>query len=337
MTRRPEEKAAAAAPVATRELGYLDAIHEAQLLEMARDPRVILIAEDIGLMAQAGPYAPFGRQRIWSTPISESGFIGMAVGAALTGLRPIVDLVISSFVYVAMDPIVNQAAKMSGMFGWQARVPLVLRAAMWYGQSMAAHHSDRPYPMFANVPGLKIALPATPADAKGLLLSAIRDDDPVLVFEDRNLWGARGPVPEGDAPIPLGRAALRREGRDVTIVALAACVGHALRAADALAADGISAEVLDPRTLVPFDREALFASVAKTGRLVIADPAHRTNGAAAEIAALVAEERFDALKAPIRRVCTPDVQIPFSPALERGLYPDAEQIAAAARRAVGER
>jgi len=322
---------------AARELGYLDAIHEAQLFEMARDPRVILIGEDLGLMAQGGPYAAFAKNRIWSTPISESGFVGMAVGAALTGLRPIVDLVISSFAYVAMDQIVNQSAKAAGMFGWQRRVPFVLRSAMWYGQNLAAHHSDRPYPMFANVPGLKIALPATPADAKGLLLSAIRDDDPVLIFEDRNLWAERGPVPEGDAPVPLGRAAIRREGRDLTLVALAACVGHALRAADALAADGISAEVLDPRTLVPFDKDALFKSVAKTGRLVIADPAHRTNGAAAEIAALVAEECFDALRAPIRRVCTPDVQIPFSPALEHRLYPDAERIAAAARRAVGEK
>jgi pyruvate/2-oxoglutarate/acetoin dehydrogenase E1 component len=322
---------------AARELSYLDAIHEAQLFEMRRDPRVILIGEDIGLMALAGPYAALGKQRLWSTPISESGFVGMAVGAALTGLRPIVDLVISSFAYVAMDQIVNQAAKSSGMFGWQRRVPFVLRSSMWYAQSLAAHHSDRPYPMFANVPGLKIALPATPADAKGLLLSAIRDEDPVLIFEDRNLWSLRGPVDEGDAAIPLGRAALRREGRDVTVVALAACVGHALHAASALEAEGISAEVLDPRTLVPFDRDALFASVAKTGRLVIADPAHKTNGAAAEIAALVAEECFDALRAPIRRVCTPDVQIPYSPPLERTLFPDAERIAAAARLAVGAR
>ena len=317
--------------MSARELGYVEAIHEAQVLEMTRDPRVILLGEDLGLMLQAGPYAAFGAKRVWSTPISESGFVGMATGAALTGLRPIVDLVISSFAYVAFDQIVNQAAKLSGMFGWQRRVPIVLRAGMWYGQNMAAHHSDRPYPMFTGVPGLKVALPATPADAKGLLLSAIRDDDPVLILEDRNLFGVRGPVPEGDAAVPLGQAALRREGRDVTIVALAACVGHALRAADALAADGISAEVIDPRTLVPFDRETVFRSLAKTGRLVIADPAHKTTSFAAEIAALAAEECWGALRAPIRRVCTPDVQIPFSPALEHLLYPDAEKIAAAAR------
>ncbi len=320
-----------------RDLGYVDAIHEAQLIALASDPRVILIGEDLGLMGQAGPYAAYATRRIWSTPISESGFVGMAVGAALTGLRPIVDLVISSFAYVAMDPILNQAGKAAGMFGWQRRVPVVVRAGMWYGQNMAAHHSDRPYALFTNTPGLKVAVPATPEDAKGLLLSAVRDDDPVLIFEDRNLFGDRGPVPEGDAPIPLGRAALRREGRDVTIVALAACVGHALRAADALAAEGISAEVIDPRTLVPFDREAVFRSVAKTGRLVIADPAHKTTSFAGEIAALVAEECFDALRAPIRRVCTPDVQIPFSPALEHTLYPDAAKIADAARRAVGAR
>ena len=318
--------------MSARQLGYVEAIHEAQLVEMARDPRVILIGEDLGLMAAPGaPYASFARERIWSTPISESGFVGMAVGAALTGLRPVVDLVISSFAYVAMDQIINQAGKAAGMFGWQRRVPVVFRAGMWYAQNMAAHHSDRPYAMFASTPGLKVALPATPADAKGLLLSAMRDDDPVLVFEDRNLFGERGEVPEGDAAIPLGRAALRREGRDVTIVALAACVGHALRAADALAAEGVSAEVIDPRTLVPFDREAVLRSVAKTGRLVIADPAHRTLSFAAEIAAFVAEDAFDALRAPIRRVCTPDVQIPFSLALESGLYPDAEKIAAAAR------
>jgi pyruvate dehydrogenase E1 component beta subunit len=323
--------------VSARELGYVEAIHEAQLLALASDPRVILIGEDLGLMGRAGPYAAFARDRIWSTPISESGFVGMAVGAALTGLRPIVDLVISSFAYVAMDPIVNQAAKLAGMFGWQRRVPVVLRAGMWYAQSMAAHHSDRPYPMFTNVPGLKVALPATPADAKGLLLSAIRDEDPVLIFEDRNLFGMRAPVPEGDAGVPLGRAAVRREGRDVTIVALAACVGHALHAADALAEEGIAAEVIDPRTLVPFDGETVFRSIAKTGRLVIADPAHRTTSFAAEIAARAAEECWDALRAPIRRVCTPDVQIPFSPALEPALYPSAETIAAAARIAVGAR
>jgi pyruvate/2-oxoglutarate/acetoin dehydrogenase E1 component len=320
-----------------RALGYVDAIHEAQLIALASDPRVILIGEDLGLMAEAGPYAAFAPRRIWSTPISESGFVGMAVGAALTGLRPIVDLVISSFAYVAMDQIVNQAAKAAGMFGWQRRVPVVIRAGMWYGQNMAAHHSDRPYALFTNTPGLKVALPATPADAKGLLLSAVRDDDPVLIFEDRNLFAERGAVPEGDAAIPFGRAAVRREGRDVTIVALAACVGHALRAADALAAEGISAEVIDPRTLVPFDRKAVFQSVAKTGRLVVADPAHKTTSFAAEISALVAEECFDALRAPIRRVCTPDVQIPFSPVLEHTLYPDAAKIADAARRAVGAR
>jgi pyruvate dehydrogenase E1 component beta subunit len=323
--------------VSARELGYVEAIHEAQLLALASDARVILIGEDLGLMTQAGPYAGFARDRIWSTPISESGFVGMAVGAALTGLRPIVDLVISSFSYVAMDPIVNQAAKVAGMFGWQRRVPVVLRAGMWYAQSMAAHHSDRPYPMFTNVPGLKVALPATPADAKGLLLSAVRDEDPVLIFEDRNLFGMRGPVPEGDVAIPFGRAAVRCTGGDVTIVALAACVGHALRAADLLAAEGIAAEVIDPRTLVPFDAETIFQSVAKTGRLVIADPAHRTTSFAAEIAARAAEECWDALRGPIRRVCTPDVQIPFSPALEPALYPSAEKIAAAARLAVAAR
>jgi pyruvate/2-oxoglutarate/acetoin dehydrogenase E1 component len=317
---------------ATRELGYVEAIHEAQLGEMLRDPAVVLIGEDIHGYA-LGPYAQV-KDRLWSAPISESGFTGMAVGAALTGLRPIVDLVISSLLYVAMDPLVNQAAKLRAMTGGQAKVPAVFRCGLWHAGSYAAQHSDRPYPMFMNSPGLKIALPATPADARGLLQSAVRDDDPVLIFEDRNLSRERGVVPEGDAPVPFGVARLHREGDDVTVVALASALREALAAAEVLAAEGISAEVLDPRTVVPLDRSAILRSVHKTGRLVVADPAHRTCGAAAEIAALAAEEAWDALRAPVARVTTPDVPIPFSPALERGLYPSRDAIADAARRAV---
>ncbi|MBW2271257.1 MAG: alpha-ketoacid dehydrogenase subunit beta [Deltaproteobacteria bacterium] len=298
---------------------------------MGRDASVILIGEDIhGLTL--GPYAEFGPERLWSAPISESGFTGMAVGAALTGLRPIVDLLISSLLYVAMDPLVNQAGKLRAMTGGQAKVPAVFRCGLWHGSSYAAQHSDRPYPLFMNSPGLKVAIPATPADAKGLLQTAVRDDDPVMIFEDRNLAHERGPVCEGDAPVPFGQARVHREGSDVTLVAIASAVREALAAADDLAREGISVEVIDPRTLVPLDRETLLGSVRRTGRLVVADPAHRTCGAAAEIAALAAEEAFDALRAPVARVTTPDVPIPFSPALESKLYPSQQGIADAVRR-----
>jgi 2-oxoisovalerate dehydrogenase E1 component len=325
----PEQLAAPGSGGDARELGYLEAIYEAEREEMARDPNVVLIAEDIGLLERAGAFGPIGPNRLWSAPISESGFVGAAVGAAMTGLRPIVDLMIASLVWVAMDPIISQAARSRGLFGGQTRIPLVLRAAMWYAASYAAHHSDRPYPMFMNVPGLKIAVPATPADAKGLLLTAIRDDDPVLVFEDKRLWSARGPVPEGDAAVPFGRAAIRREGSDVTLVAIAGAVAQALSAAETLARRGIDCEVIDPRTLMPLDLASILASLEKTRRLAIADPANRTCGAAAEIAARVAEEGFDLLDASPLRITTPDVQIPFAPSMELPLYPDAPAIVAA--------
>ncbi len=313
-----------------RELSTLEAIHEAQLYEMLRDPTVILIGEDIHGLA-LGPYGTLGPGRLWSAPISESGFTGMAVGAALTGLRPIVDLLIASFTYVAMDPLVNQAAKLRSMTGGQAKVPAVFRCGLWHGFSYAAQHSDRPYPLFMNSPGLKVAVPATPADAKGLLQTAVRDDDPVLIFEDRNLATLRGPVPEGDAAVPFGSARVHREGSDVTVVAIASAVQEALAAADTLAREGIEVEVIDPRTLVPLDRAAILDSVHRTGRLVVADPAHQTCGAAAEIAALAAEHAFDALRAPVARVTTPDVPIPFSPTLERELFPSRARIADAVR------
>jgi len=316
----------------TKSISYLDALSLAQREEMARDPSVIIMGEDIALYAAGGAYGDVDSKRIRSTPISENGFSGMAVGAAITGLRPIVDLTIASFIYLASDPIINQAAKLRYMTGGQVRVPVTFRASMWHNQANAAQHSDRPYPMFMNVPGLKIVVPATPSDAKGLLKAAIRDDDPVLVFEDNDLWGMREDVPtDADFLVPIGKAAIRRAGRDVTIVSVAGCLQHSLKAAEALAADGISAEVIDLRTLVPMDTEAILNSLGGTGRLVIADYAHRTCGAAAEIAAIVAEDGFDLLKGPIRRVTTPDVPIPFSPPMEKPLYPSSETIAAAAR------
>lgn len=316
----------------TVRISYLDALSLAQREEMARDPNVIIIGEDISLYAAGGAYGDIDPKRIRSAPISENGFSGMAVGAAMTGLRPIVDLTIASFVYLASDPIINQAAKLHYMSGGQLRVPVTFRASMWHNQANAAQHSDRPYPMFMNVPGLKIVVPATPTDAKGLLKAAIRDDDPVLVFEDNDLWSMREEVPtDTDFIVPIGKAAVRCAGSDVTIVSVAGCLKASLAAAKALAADGISAEVIDLRTLVPMDTDAILDSLGKTGRLVIVDYAHRTCGAAAEIAAIVAEEGFDLLQKPIRRVTTPDVPIPFSPPLEKPLYPNKDSIAAIAR------
>jgi len=315
-----------------REISYFEAIFEAEQQEMDRDERVILIGEDIYLYSGSG-LLQVDAKRLRSTPISENSFCGVAVGAAMTGLRPIVDLTIASFAYLASDQIINQAAKLHYMTGGRARIPVVFRASMWHNGSNAAQHSDRPYPMFMNAPGLKVVAPATPADMKGLLKAAIRDDDPVMVFEDNDLWFRRGPCPaDPDFVVPIGVADVKRAGGHLTIVSVAGCLPHALAAADSLAQDGIAAEVIDVRTLVPLDHETILRSVAKTGRLVVADYAHRTCGAAAEIAAIVAEDGFESLRRPIQRVTTPDVNIPFAPALEKPLYPSGGRIAAAARR-----
>ena len=321
-----------------REMTYLQALAEAGAEEMRRDSRVFVMGEDIqtGLFgATAGFIDEFGPERVRNTPISEVGFVGAAVGAAMTGLRPIVDMSISVFLYVAMDQVVSQAAKDTYLFGGQARIPLVIRSALFYGGSNAAHHSDRPYPMFMNVPGLKIITPSTPYDAKGLLKAAIREDDPVLCFEDSTLWYSKGPVPEEEYVVPLGKADVKREGSDITIVAIAGSVPHALTAAKQLEGEGIAAEVIDPRTLVPLDWDTILSSVAKTGYLVVVDPAHTTCSAASEISAIVAEHGFADLRGSIARVTTPDVQIPFSPALERQLYPNAKKIVTAAHKAMG--
>ncbi len=312
-----------------RTLSYREALREAMLEEMRRDPNVVVFCEDARFwtMPTVGFVDEFGPDRIPVMPISEEGFTGAAIGAAMTGLRPIVDYTIANLMYVAWDQIVNHAAKNRYLFGGQASVPIVFRAAMKYANATAAQHSDRPYPQLMNVPGLKIVVPTTPADALGLLKSSIRDDDPVVFFEPLVLWGNKGEVPDGDYLVPLGKASLRREGADVTVVAVADAVPAALRAAIGLAEEGIEVEVIDPRTLVPLDKSAILESVAKTGRLLIADPAHKTCGAAAEIAAIVAEEGFASLRAPIRRVVAPDVHPPFSPALESLMYPTADRIA----------
>jgi pyruvate dehydrogenase E1 component beta subunit len=325
-------------------MSFLGAIGAAQKEAMDADERVIIIGEDVEANVygttgggktrqETGDFVQmYGRNRIRNTPISEEGIVGAAAGAAMTGLRPLVDLSYSSFLYMAMDQIVNQVAKNRYMFGGQASMPVVFRSAMFYGLNTGAHHSDRPYPMFMNVPGLKIMVPSTPTDAKGLLRTAIDMDDPVLTFEACILWGLKEEVQDDEFWIPFGVARTHREGTDITIVAISSSVQEALAAAEVLAEEGISVEVIDPRTLVPLDKDAILKSVAKTGRLIVVEPAHRTCGAAGEISAIVAEEVFDSLTAPIVRITAPDMQIPFSPSLEKQMYPNKNHIIEAARR-----
>lgn len=317
----------------TQRMSYMEAIVEAQFEEMQRDPRVIIMGEDLSVYGDGKLTMAFDETRVWNTPISENSFTGMAVGAAMTGLRPIVALSIASFMYLASDQIINQASKLRYMTGGRMKVPAVFRCTMFYNASIAAQHSDRPYPMFMNAPGLKILAPTSPADMKGLLKTAIRDDDPVVVFEDRAMWTTKEDVPTDlDYLVPIGKAAIKHPGNDVTIVAISGCVKPAMEAALALKAEGINAEVIDPRTLVPLDRETIINSVAKTGRLVLVDNANRTCNAAAEIGATVAEEAFESLKKPIIRLSTPDVHIPFSPVMEKPLFPGKDAIVAAVKK-----
>jgi pyruvate dehydrogenase E1 component beta subunit len=321
----------------TGAVGYLEGIRQAQREEMQRDARVILLGQDVvydvyGTSTNLA--ADFGAERVRDVPLSEAATVGAGAGAAMAGLRPIVDLTVASFAFGAMDQFVSQVAKNRYMFGGQARIPVVYRFGLYYRGGSAAHHADRPYPMFMNVPGLKIITPSNGADAKGLLKAAIRDDNPVLCFEDKNLWGrrGRGVLPEcEDHVIPLGVAACVREGTDVTVVAIAGGVPLALEAAQILAQDGISAEVIDPRSLVPMDWETIVGSVARTGRCVIVDPATRTCSAASEIAAHLVDYHFDLLQGPVRRVTAIDMHVPYSPALEPLVFPDADTIVQAVR------
>jgi pyruvate dehydrogenase E1 component beta subunit len=317
----------------TRDISLTQALNEAMREEMRRDERVFIMGEDIrsGVYgASGGLFSEFGADRVLDCPLSENAFVGAAVGAAAVGTRPIVESA-SCFLWVAMDSLISQASKMRYMFGGQVDLPIVYRMSMYYGGSMAAHHSDRSHPIFMHIPGFKVVFPSTAYDGKGLLKTAIRDDDPVIFCEDRTILGARSHVPEEEYCIPFGQADIKREGSDVTIVAIGGMVTRALQAAEALAGEGIAAEVLDPRTLVPLDKQAILASVAKTGRLVTVDMAHKTCSAASEIAAIVAMEGFWDLQAPIQRVGTANVHIPFSTALEPLCYPTAESIADAVR------
>lgn len=309
------------------QMTYTDAIASAIREEMRSDPRVFVMGQDVETWLFEGRWREeFGPERVRNTPISEAGFIGAGIGAALTGMRPIVELGCSTFLYSAMDQVVNQAAKSRYMFGGQASIPLVIRAPVFYGISVAAHHSDRPWGLFAQCPGLKIIVPTTPYDAKGLLKSAVRDGNPVLCFEDVTLAGVTGEVPADDYTVPIGVADVKREGFDVTLVGVAAAAYHALAAAQILETLGISAEVIDLRTVVPLDRRTILESVRKTGRLVVIDPAPGTCSIAAEVAALVAEYAFENLRARIVRLTAPDVPVPFSQDLEALMYPTVESI-----------
>jgi acetoin:2,6-dichlorophenolindophenol oxidoreductase subunit beta len=312
------------------------AIRSAMELEMERDPAVFQIGEDIGLSGgvfgtTAGLYAKFGDKRVMDTPISESGFVGAATGAAALGLRPVVSLMFVDFIGVCLDQILNQAAKMRYMFGGKAKIPMVVRANFGAGLGAGAQHSQSLEAFFMHIPGLKVVMPSTPYDAKGLLIAAIRDDNPVIFLEHKLLYGLQGEVPDESYTIPIGSADIKRPGTDVTLVATGLMVHKALSAAEKAEADGISVEVLDPRSLLPLDETAILESVKKTHRLIIVHEEVKFAGSGAEIAALAAEKAFDYLDAPIMRLGAPFCPVPFSPVLEAAYLPDEAAISAALR------
>ena len=307
---------------------------------MARDKNVILIGEDVGsgggtFSATRGLLEEFGRQRVIDTPISESSFTGLALGAATTGLRPVVEIMFMDFLTTCMDPIVNQIAKARYMFGEQFKVPLTIRTPAGGGLNAGPQHSQCFEAWFAHVPGIKVVMPSTIYDVKGLLKSSIRDDNPVLFIEHKGLHSLKGNIPEEEYTIPLGQADVKREGSDVTVVATARMVFEAMTAADKLAADGISVEIVDPLTISPLDKETILNSVKKTGKVVVAHEAVKTMGIGAEIAAIIADEAFDYLDAPIKRVGAPFVPVPFSKSLEKSYLPSSDGIVAAVKEIVG--
>lgn len=320
-----------------RELSYLEAIREALQQEMRRDPRVFVIGEDVGVYGGAfgvtrGLVEEFGEQRVIDTPISELGIAGAITGAALTGMRPVGEIMFMDFTTLAIEQLVNQAAKIRFMFGGTATVPFVLRCPAGSGTGAAAQHSQSLENWFVHVPGLKVVMPSTPYDAKGLLLAAIRDDNPVIFVEQKLLYKTRGPVPEEDYTVPLGKADIKRAGRDLTIVATGVMVARALEAAEQLAREGIEVEIVDPRTLKPLDAEPIIQSVSKTGRVLIVHEAARTGGYGGELAAIITEsEAFDYLDAPIVRLAGRDMPIPYNRTLEYHTVPQVENIVEAAR------
>ncbi len=329
-------------PAATREITYVMALNEALREEMRRDPRVFVMGEDVAIWGNKGGvygvtqglYEEFGAERVRDTPISEEAIVGTAVGAAVTGMRPVAEIMYIDFMALAMDPLVNQGAKLRYMFGGKARVPVVIRTQEGAGRGIAAQHSQSLEAWFVHIPGIKVAVPSTPADAKGLLKTAIRDDNPVMFIEHKMLYATKGPVPEGEYTIPFGKADIKRAGKDVTFIGIHTMIPKGLAAAEKLAAEGISVEVIDPRTLVPLDVETIVNSVKKTGRVVIAHEAYERGGVAGEIAMQIMEHAFDYLDAPIVRVCGRNVPVPYNLRLERAAIPQEEDIVNALRNIV---
>lgn len=321
-----------------RTMTYLDAIVEAQREEMSRDEKVFLMGLDVSwnINGTAGNKSgnladEFGLERVRDAPISENGYLGTGAGAAMVGMRPIIEIEIAPFIYVAMDQLVSIISKSTYSYGGQTSIPITVRLPMMYNIGNAAQHSDRPMSTLATIPGLKLVAPSTPRDMYGLLRTAIQSDDPVVVFEDFSRTGVKGEVPDADEDftIPLGKADIKRAGSDVTIISIAGAIRAAEDAAKQLAEEGIEAEILDPRSLFPLDLDAILASVAKTGKLVIADPSHDYSSIASHLAAEVAQEAFWDLEAPIQRVTTPHTHIPYAQSMEKPLYPNAERIVAA--------
>jgi len=328
----------AVAGVATREITYAQALNEALVEEMRRDRSVFVMGEDVAIWGGGGIFGvtkglieEFGPERVRDTPISEQGIVALAVGAAATGSRPVAEIMYVDFMGLAMEPITNQAAKLRYMFGGKAKVPMVVRAQEGAGRGNAAQHSQSLEAWFCHIPGLKVVTPSTPADAKGLLKSAIRDDNPVIFLEHKALYFSKGHVPDGEHLVPLGSADVKRQGRHVTFVGIHATVHKALQAADQLAEEGIELEVIDPRTLVPLDVDTIVESVKKTGRLIVSHEAYTRGGYGAEIVTRVVESAFDYLDAPPVRVCARDVPVPYAASLETAALPQADDIAAAAR------
>ncbi len=325
-----------------RELTYREAIREALQLEMRRDDRVFLMGEDVGVYGGAfgvsrGLLEEFGEERGRDTPISEAAIAGAATGAALTGMRPVAEIMFMDFITIAMDQLVNQTAKLRFMFGGTATLPMVLRTASGSGTGAAAQHSQSLEAWFVHVPGLKVVAPSTPYDVKGLLLASMRDDNPIIFVEHKLLYSMKGPVPEGDYIVPLAQAEVKRQGRDITIVATSIMVPRSLAAAERLAQEGIEAEVVDPRTLKPLDEQTIVRSVCKTGRALVVHEAPITGGIGGEIVArIVDSEAFDYLDAPVRRLAGLDIPIPYNRILERHTVPQEEDIVRAARELVNQ-
>jgi pyruvate/2-oxoglutarate/acetoin dehydrogenase E1 component len=330
----------AVSTTAVRELTMGQAVREALAEEMRRDPSVFVVGEDVAeagtpFKVLSGLVEEFGPERVMDAPISEQGFTGIALGAAMTGMRPVVDIMFGDFLTLAMDQVVNQAAKVHYMSGGKLRAPLVIRTTLGATRRSAAQHSQSLHALLSHIPGLEVVLPSTPRDAKGLLKTAIRDDNPVIFFEDKMDFQRRGPVPLKEYTIPFGVADVKREGDDVTLVATSSMVHVALAAADILSQEGISAEVIDPRTTSPLDVDALVRSAVKTGRAVVIDEGHERYGVTAELAAVIADGAFYYLDAPVKRLGAMNVPVPFSPALEDLTVPTPGRVTELARQLCG--